>query len=160
MTAGLTIWWQRLSRRERRLVLAMLAVALPVLLWLAVLRPLGAAREAALLRLETASRAQADVTAAGAAIRAAEARAGQGGGEAALTERVRQAVAAAGLASESLEQDGNGQVTLRIAAARAPVLLGLAATLEAGGMIVQTLSISRNDDTTVSARLTVSEGGR
>jgi type II secretory pathway component PulM len=133
--------------------------ALPVLLWMAVLRPLGAAREAAERRLEIASREGAEVQALGRAIRAAEAKGG-GGGAVALMERVRQAVDGAGLATESLEQDGNGQVTLRIAAARAPVLLQLAATLEAQRMVVQMLSVSRNEDATVVARLTLSEAVR
>jgi general secretion pathway protein M len=156
---GTATWWQRLSARERVLLLVMLGLALPVLLWLAVLRPLGTARAEAAARLETASRARAEVAAAAIALRAAEARA-VGGSEASLMERVRQAMTAAGLAAESLEQDGNGQVTLRIAAARAPVLLRLAAGLEADGMIVQQLSVSRNEDMTVTARLTLSEVAR
>jgi general secretion pathway protein M len=159
MSAALALWWQGRSARERLLLMMLVGVALPVLLWMAVLRPLGAARDAAEQRLQSAVRDGAEVQALAAAIRAAEAKAG-GAGAAALMERVRQALADAGLAAESLEQDGNGQVTLRIAAARAPVLLPLAARLEAQGMIVQLLSVSRNADATVTARLTLSEAAR
>ena len=41
-------WFARLSLREKRLVLLMFAVALPVLLWLAVWRPLSAEYDEAL----------------------------------------------------------------------------------------------------------------
>lgn len=41
-------WYFGLSLRERRLVLLMIAVAVPVLLWLAVWRPVAAAHDTAL----------------------------------------------------------------------------------------------------------------
>ena len=45
---ALRAWYFGLSLRERRLVLLMIAVAIPVLLWLAVWRPVAAAHDAAL----------------------------------------------------------------------------------------------------------------
>lgn len=44
----LRAWYFGLSLRERRLALLMVAVAVPVLLWLAVWRPVAAAHDAAL----------------------------------------------------------------------------------------------------------------
>lgn len=45
---GLKAWFASLSQREQRLIALMGAIAVPVLLWLAVWRPLSNAHEAAL----------------------------------------------------------------------------------------------------------------
>ena len=50
----LRAWYFGLSLRERRLVLLMIAVAVPVLLWLAVWRPVAAAHDEALDRYRMA----------------------------------------------------------------------------------------------------------
>lgn len=133
------------------------AVALPILLWLGVFRPLAGAQAQAEARLAAAQRDVGAVRAMGAEVRAAEARGLSG---VAALERVRRAVAAAGLASESLGEEGNGMVVLRVAAARGPVLLRLVAGLEADGLVVQRLSVSRNDDASVNASLSLSAAAR
>jgi len=158
MTPALRHWWQALSQRERRLVTLLAVLGLPILVWLTVLRPLAEARVAADNRLAAAQRGLLGIQAAAPALRAAEARA-NGTGIGAL-DRVRQAVAQAGLTADALEQDSNGLVTLRIAAARGPVLLRLVAGLEADGLLVQSLSVSRNEDSSVTASLRLSETAR
>ena len=158
MTAGLAIWWQGLSRRERAMLALLAALALPILTWLMALRPLAAARAVAEVRLLAAQRDLVAVRAAAPALRTAEDRAI--GTAAPALERVREAVAGAGLVADTLGQEEDGRLTLRIAAARGPVLLRLIAGLEAEGLVVQALSASRNEDSSVTASLSLSEPAR
>jgi general secretion pathway protein M len=141
-------WWKGLSRREQLLLALMVALAVPVLLWLGVARPLAAARAGAEARLATAQRALAAVEIAGPALTRL---AGRGDAMA----RVRQGLEGAGLAAETLEAEGNGQIRVRIAAVRGPVLLRLLAGLEADGLMVETLAVSRNEDMSVTASFAV-----
>ncbi|GGI84121.1 hypothetical protein GCM10007973_20830 [Polymorphobacter multimanifer] len=151
--SALPLWWRLRSRREQRLLLALAAVALPVLLWLLVLRPIEAARTAAEADLATATSDLASIRALAPAFSAPRTAGG------ALLPRVEAGLAAAGLTATSLDSTGNGRVTLRLAAARAQVLLRLVAGFEAEGLLVTSLSTSRNEDTSVSAVLTLAEPG-
>jgi general secretion pathway protein M len=147
-------WWRVRSRREQRLLLALGAVALPVLLWLLVLRPIEDARAKAEADLATAMADLASIRALAPQFSATNA--AQGGP---LLPRVEAGMAAAGLAATSLDVTGQGRVTVRIAAARAQVLLRLVAGFEAEGLVVTGLSTSRNEDSSVSAVLTLAEPG-
>jgi general secretion pathway protein M len=148
MTA-LSSFWQARSTRERRLLLIMAALAVPILLWLLLLRPLDNARTSAERRLAVATADIAALTAAKATLEAAPpANAGP------VMPRVQAAVSAAGLSLASLDANGPNGTTARIAAARAPVLLRLIATLEANGISITSLSISRNQDTSINAQFT------
>ncbi len=146
-------WWQGRSRREQRLLLALAIIALPVLLWLLVLRPIETARTTAEAALAAATADLASIRALAPAINTPRPAGG------ALIPRVEAGLADAGLTATSLDSTGGGRVTLRLAAARAPVLLKLVAGFEADGMLVTSLSTSRNDDTSVSAVLTLAEPG-
>jgi general secretion pathway protein M len=151
--SGTAVWWQGLSRRERRLLGLLGVVAAPALLWLAVLRPLAAAALAADARAGVAADDLARMEALAPAL-AARPKAVP-----ALAEGIEAALARAGLAASSLDLAGQQQATLRIAAARAPVLLAMMADLEARGLQVARASISRNEDATVSAELVVATPG-
>jgi general secretion pathway protein M len=146
---SLQTFWQARTRRERRLLIVMAALALPILLWLALIRPLGAAR----LRAESQLAAATADTAVLQAARTALATAPQSASDPVMP-RLQAAVAAAGLSLASLDPAGPNGATARIAAARAPVLLRLIAALEAEGLVITSLSISRNEDTSVNAQFT------
>lgn len=147
---SLHIFWQARTSRERRLLVAMAALAAPILLWLALIRPLEAARLQAEAQLAVAS---ADLAALEAARAALDATPPASAGP--TMPRVQAAVSAAGLSLASLDPAGPNGATARIAAARAPVLLRLIAALEAEGLVITALSISRNDDTSVNAQFTI-----
>jgi general secretion pathway protein M len=148
---SLNIFWQARTMRERRLLIAMAALAAPILLWLALIRPLEAARLRAEAQLAAATADTAALEAARAAL-AATPQASSGP----VMPRVQAAVSAAGLSLASLDPAGPTGATARIAAARAPVLLRLIAALEAEGLVITSLSISRNEDTSVNAQFTAS----
>lgn len=150
--SALSPWWEARSEREQRLLLVLALVALPVLAWLLVVRPLKAARETAQANLATATAEIAIMHGLAPAIRAS--RTAPSGP---LLPRVQAGLAAAELAASSLDPAGQGRVTLRIAAARAPVLLRLVAGYEAAGLVVISLSTSRNEDSSVSAVITLAE---
>lgn len=147
--SGFGSFWQMRSRREQRLLIALALLGTPILLWLMVLRPLQAAQARAATALATAT---ADYTALLAAQAALQAIPPASNGP--VIPRLQAATAAAGLSLASLDPAGPNAATARIAAARAPVLLRLIASLEAEGMIIASLSISRNDDTSVNAQFT------
>ncbi len=142
-------FWQARTKREQRLLIAMAALAAPILLWLAIIRPLEAAR----LRAEAELAAATADTAALEAARIALAAAPQNQSRPVMP-RIQTAVSTAGLSLASLDPAGPNGATARIAAARAPVLLRLIAALEAEGMVITSLSISRNDDSSVNAQFT------
>lgn len=147
--SALATFWQARSVREQRLLGLMALLALPILIWLLILRPLDEARADAARRLAAAT---ADIVALGAAKAMLEAAPAAGAGP--VMPRVQAAVSAAGLSLSSLDASGPNGVTARIAAARAPVLLRLIAALEAEGISVTSLSVSRNQDTSVNAQFT------
>ena len=147
--SALAAFWQARSVREQQLLGLMALLALPILIWLLVLRPLGEARADAARRLAAAT---ADIAALGTAKAMLETAPAAGVGP--VMPRVQAAVSAAGLSLSSLDASGPNGVTARIAAARAPVLLRLIAALEADGVSVTSLSVSRNQDSSVNAQFT------
>ena len=150
MIGALQPWWRERTDRERWLLAAMAALALPILLWLLVWRPLHAARLAAEARLADSVAALGEVRALAPAIRAAEARRRD---DRPLLERVGSHAGRAGLTTERLQADGDGAVALRIAAVRPALLLGWIAELQRDGIVVDRLAVTRNDDSSVAADL-------
>jgi general secretion pathway protein M len=158
MKALFTPWWRDLSAREQWLVALAGALALVVLLWLALVRPLASAREAAQLRYGVALAGLAEVAAAGDGIRAAQLR---GGSDTPLVELVSERTRSAGLTVENITTSGDGQVSLRIAAVKPPLLLRWIAEIERNdGVLVERASIVRNADASVAVDLTLRRGGR
>lgn len=160
MMALLLPWWRDRSPREQLLLGTMASLLAMVTLWLGVLRPLAAARDRAIARHATAVSALAEVRSLTGAIRAAEARR-RPGNDTPLLERVRASASAAGFTPETLESNGAGQASLRIAAIKPAPLLRWIADLEARDGITTTLLASnRNADQTLAVTLTLSGGGR
>jgi general secretion pathway protein M len=160
MRALFAPWWRDLSQREQWLVGVAGVLAVIVLVWLAVLRPLHAARTGAQARYTTALSTMAEVAAAGKAIRSAEVR-DRGNTAVPLVELVSDRARAAGLTVETMTTSGDGQVSLRIAAVRPPVVLRWIAEIERNdGVLVEQAVIARNDDATVVVDLVFRRGGR
>lgn len=152
--SGFSNFWQARTRREQRLLIALAAIGAPVMLWLAILRPLEAAQARAETDLAAATADHSALLAARAAFQIVPPVS-----DAPLIPRLQAATVAAGLSLASLDPAGPNAATARIAAARAPVLLRLIASLEAEGMVITSLSISRNDDTSVNAQFTAATAG-
>lgn len=151
MTA-LRAWFAARSLREKRLILAMLALLAVTILWAGVIRPvrdgLSSAKERhadAGLRL---GRTLNEVD----AVKSAQ-RAGVELVSAPLPDAVRARAEEAGFTLASLDQDGPDRVRISIANARPGALLGWIAGLEQGGILVETASLTPNGDQTVAARI-------
>lgn len=148
-------WWRDRSPRER-VLLSVLAVLLAgVVLWLGVLRPLAAGRAAAAARHHGAAAALVDVQRMGLAIRAAEARA-SAARSVPVVDRVAARASAAGMTVASLDADGASGARLVIAAVRPePLLAWLAGIERDDGLIIESVNITRNDDATVAAQISL-----
>ena len=156
---GLRAWFLSRSLRERRLILAMLALAALTLVWGGIIRPLGdalsAARERhadAVVRLATTEAAVDTLRRIGA--RRTRPLTGT------LPDVVRAAANEAGFALASLDQQAPGRVHVGIQSARAGVLVGWLARLERAGVLVDNARLTDNGDRTVGVDLTLKERGR
>ncbi|MDQ3140534.1 MAG: type II secretion system protein M [Pseudomonadota bacterium] len=147
-------WWRTRSLREQRLLLAMGALALLLLSWLLVIRPLGDALSSAKERHGAAVVALAEANAQADAIRAA-----QSGPQVALTEPidalVSRAATEAGFPIARLERQSASQVTLVLDAVRPQAFFGwIDAQEQASGLIVEQLIATPNTDQTLAVQVT------
>ncbi len=151
---GLRAWFDGRSLRERRLLLAMIALAALTLVWGAVIRPMGD-------RLAGARTRHAD-----AVIRLGETRArvesarlvGRDGGgrlSAPIADEVRARAAEAGFTLLSVDDDGPDRVRVAVQSARPGALAGWLARLERRGLLVDSAAFTPNPDRTVGATLTL-----
>jgi general secretion pathway protein M len=159
MSARLQALWQARTPRERWLLGVMLALAVLVLAWLLILRPLGDMLSAARERHGHAVAALAEARAQAAAIGALERNR-----PAAVQGPIDQAVAAAasdaGFKLSQLQAEGPGRVAIAIGAARPQALFAWIAGLETQGYIVERFAASSNPDRTLSAQIVLrSRGG-
>lgn len=147
-------WFNGRSLREKRLLVAMVALLALTIVWYGLIRPFGDAlsgerqRHAdAVIRLgETAARVDA--------IRAIgrQRPAPLTGG---LADTVRARAADAGFAIASLDEDGPGRVRVGIAGAKPAALVPWLARLEAAGILVDAATLSDKGDRTVGVQLTL-----
>lgn len=156
---ALRLWFSGRSLRERRLILVAGALALLVLAWAVVIRPLGdalsdaQAREAdAVLRLGGAQ-AAVDAIRAGQANRAASP-------TGALADIVRTSADQAGFALASLDPAGANRVRVGIASAKGGALIGWLARLERDGVLVDAAQLTDHGDHTLGVDLTLKARGR
>ena len=142
-------WVAARTRRERRLLALMLAIALPVLAWLLVVRPLDAAHDAALERHQEAVDRNGRVRMlAAAAASAPAAAAATGGPELALV--VTDSAAQAGLTLDSSDPLGPDAVAVGIARASASAAMQWLSALEGRGIAVEELRMVPGQDGSVS----------
>lgn len=148
-------WYQSRSIRERRLILLMLAIAVPLLSWLLIVAPLSAAYEDALDRhLEAVDRnGRVRALADPARVTRPAIAPGSGGAELALV--VTEAATQAGLTLDSTSAAGPDTVTIAIAQARPPAAVQWLRDFEQRGIRVEDLRMTPAADGTVavSARL-------
>ena len=143
-------WWSERSRREQRLIQVMLALAVLVLGWLLVVRPLIDMREAA------KERHAAAVVALGEARARATPGAATGAPAAGPVDAlVARTANEAGFTNARITSQGGERASVAVDAARPQVLFGWVARLEQSGLVVERLNARTNSDRTVAAELTV-----
>ena len=146
MIARASEWYLTRSERERRLILLMLAIAVPLLAWLLVVRPLERSYERALDEHLAAVDRNGRVRALAAAPRTA----GPGVAiEGDLGLIVAESAAQAGLSADS-SASGPDAVTVTIASARAPAAVQWLRDFELRGLRVEDLRMTPGADGTVS----------
>lgn len=150
MTDRIASWWQGLSRRERWMVGVAGVLALAVLVWL-----LGRPAYAAFTNLEADHRAAIEREGRVAAKvkllaqRPASPAAATANDGVAMDQYLTQSAGEIGLTLDRNEARGQGQATIAIATAKAPVLADWLASLEGQGFVVDQLTITPAADGTV-----------
>ena len=143
-------WWEARSERERWLVGAMLILAVILVGWLLIVRPLADALDAAKTRHGEAAIALAQARARTQPMAtSAPAAAGPADAIAART------AAAAGFPAARIAGQGPGRVTISLDAARPQALFGWIAQMEQAGLVVERLRAQANQDHTLSAEMTM-----
>jgi len=154
--SGVLAWWRGLSQREQVLVGIMGILAVLVLGWLLIVRPLSAALDGA------RAREAAAIEAAGAA-RAQAARIGTVGTSASaplpIDSFVTRSAADAGYPGARVTAQGPTRASLSIEAARPQALFGWIASLEAHGVVVETLRATAGADHSVAVEATLRARG-
>jgi general secretion pathway protein M len=142
-------WWSERSLREQRLIQAMFGLALIVLGWLLVVRPLSDSLDAAKTRHAAAVVALGEArarTTPGAAPGAPAA-----GPVDALVARTANE---AGFTNARITSQGADRASVAVDAARPQVLFGWVARLEQSGLAVERLTARTNSDRTLAAEIT------
>ena len=154
MTARIRDWYSNRTQREQRLVLAMLLIAVPVLAWLLIVRPLYIAYDKAIHDHLIAIDRHGRVMALAEAAKSAPAKS-VAANQADLQLVVTQAASQAGIVLQGITPNGSNAVDLTVAGGRATALSQWLAQFEARGIAVQQMSMTPQPDGTVtlSARL-------
>jgi general secretion pathway protein M len=141
-------WWSERSRREQRLIQVMIGLALIVLGWLLVVRPLTDALDAAKTRHAAA------VVALGEA-RARTTPGGAPGAPAAgpVDALVARTANEAGFTNARITSQGSERAGVAVDSARPQALFGWVARLEQSGLVVDRLTTRINSDRTVAAEI-------
>lgn len=154
MKDALRSWWRTRTPREQGLVLAMLALAAVVLVWLLVVRPLGDALSDARARHGAAVVALAEARAQAAAIGTIE-RAPRPALPAPIEQLIGSAAAEAGFPASRIEREGEHQATLAVDAVRPEAFFGWVRRMESeSGLIVERLRATSNSDQTLAVQIT------
>ena len=155
--APIRTWFLARTSRERWLILLMLTIALPLLAWLLVARPLMLSMEAAKARHVLAVQNHGAVLAQLAQIEGA-ARPATSTGAAPLAIRVTDSAAQAGIRLAANEPRGPGAVAVAIAAAPPTDALRWLRQLEASGIAIRELTITPQGLGAVTVSATLGEG--
>ena len=147
-------WFMSRSPREQRLILLMLGIALPVLAWLLVVRPLNAAYDHARKEHREAVVRHGRVLALADAAKSAPARRVRSG-NADIQLVVTEAASQAGIVLQGTTPSGPNAIDIGVTGGRAPALAQWLAQFEAQGIVVQQMRMTPSPDGTVnlSARL-------
>jgi general secretion pathway protein M len=147
-------WYTRRTKREQQLILLMLGIALPLLAWLLVVRPLSAAYDDALKGHLAAIDRHGRVMALAEAAKSSPARrvaVNKADLQLIVTEAARQA----GITLQGATPSGPNAVDVTVAGGRATALGQWLAQFEARGISIQQMTMTPLPDGTVnmSARL-------
>lgn len=148
-------WWKGRTSREQRLLLLLAIIAVPMALWLAVVRPFGLLLDHQRLRRDAAERMLVDVRTMAAEldrIRAmpVAARAGL------VSAAARADAEAAGFTVSRVDGDGPDGAILVLDAVRAkPFFTWIAATERRRGLIVTRLTARPNSDATLAVSVSL-----
>jgi general secretion pathway protein M len=151
---GLRLWFDGRSLREKRLLLAMLALAALTLVWAGIVLPVTDGLSSSRQRLGDAvvrlgeTEARVDALAALARARPAALPGG-------LDAELRRRADAAGFTLGTLNQLGPGRVQIGIASARGGALMAWVASLESAGILVESMRLTDGGDHTVAAQMTL-----
>lgn len=146
-------WWALRTPRERVLVATMLALLALVLAWLAIVRPLSDALDAAKARQEAAALALGEA-------RARRASALPPAPSGPVDSLAATTLAEAGFPGARVASHGPGRATVTLDAARPQALFGWVAAMERRGLIVDRLRAQANPDRTLSAEIVLQAGRR
>lgn len=146
-------WWALRTPRERMLVGTMLALLGLVLAWLAIVRPLSDALDAAKARQQAAALALGEAKA-----RRASALPPAPSGP--VDSLAATSLAEAGFPGARVTSHGPGRATVTLGAARPQALFGWVAQMERRGLIVDRLRAQANPDRTLSAEIVLQAGRR
>lgn len=145
MTENIVQWWAGRSQRERVMLIVMLAIALPILAWLLILRPIDSA-------LETARN---DHWVATTRLIQVRSDAGLLKNTTAIANETAQAIAArsasaAGFVPSRLDPTPDGKAMLTLPSAKPAALARWLSALDREGVFVETITVRPNSDSTVA----------
>lgn len=158
MIETLKTWFNGRTLRERRMLLAMVAMVVLTVIWFAVFLPISDGLSSSRTRLNDA------VVRLGTAEAEADALAGlehnrrptvQG----ALDDYVRQSAGNAGFALSDVSVQGDGRLHIAVPTARPGALFTWLADLEDAGVLVAAIQVTNNGDQTVAAQMTLMKRG-
>ena len=159
--APLTGWYMGRTVRERWLIALMLAIAVPLLCYVGIYRPLTQAIERAEQRHDAAVQQHGLILARLAQLDQAQ-RPGvpaPPAGSAPLSLRVTEAAALAGVSLSGNEPRGAGSALITLAPSAPTAALGWLRQLEEQGIIVRELTITPQPDGQVVTTATLSQAG-
>ncbi len=152
MTASIKVWFAALSLREKRLVLAAVALAIITLFWFGLVRPVSDGLVDARVRHSTAVQRLAEIESQIESVKIMQ-RSRPAPIGAPLETAVRERAAEAGFALANVSPQPNNGLQIAITAARPAAFFAWIADLEASGILVESLSTSDNADQTISVTL-------
>jgi general secretion pathway protein M len=158
MIAALKAWFDGRTLRERRMLLAMLAMIALTVIWFGVFLPISDGLSSSRTRLNDAvirlgqAQAERDAIADLAKNRPQPI-------PGALADYLRQSAGDAGFALSDVEPQTDDRVKIAIPTARPGALFAWLADLEAAGVVVATIDVSNNGDQTVAAQILLMERG-
>ncbi|TZG29040.1 type II secretion system protein GspM [Sphingomonas montanisoli] len=153
MIDSVFIWWRQRTTREQRLLWLLIVIAVPILLWFGVVRPIGIGWQAALDHRNAAARDLDDVRALADEI-ARESRADVRPSPGPLADVAKAASEAAGFTPLRVETQGV-TVVLSYEAVKPPALFAWVAGLGKRGLVVERLNAHPNADRTLAASITL-----
>lgn len=148
----LAAWFNARSLRERRLLLAMLALAAVTVVWGLVIIPVRNGLSSSRARYAAAVVRLGEAEAQLRSVKSIQRRQ-LGPVPLPLADAVRERAAAAGLSLGSVDPQGDGQLRIIIPTARAGAVLTWVAGLEREGILVNELSLTSGAPGTVSASM-------